>query len=301
MVVYLITAVAAVVALPFAVSTLLLALSRSPLVLPKNSPARVLARGRAAAPRPLVVCAGDSITQGLISAKYVDLLAERFPTCDFVNAGVNSHLAWCLLRRCDEIIRLKPDVVTVLIGTNDANAMLSPFNTVNYFLQERLPRRPSADFFVTTLSRLARRLKRETQAHVALLSLPPIGEDPRQKAFETAAQYSLLIREVAAREQVDYLPLHEQLTAAIEHERTAKRERLPPHPPFRSQNSVAVRALVAHLVRRQGLDEIGAASGFTHLVDFLHLNNSGGAVVAGLVGAYLQEKELTAARSESRC
>ena len=79
----------------------------------------------------MVVCIGDSITHGRVSHNYVDLLAGRFRDGNvvFVNAGINSELAWNVVQRLDAVIACKPDVVTVLsYGTNDANATLSEAN-----------------------------------------------------------------------------------------------------------------------------------------------------------------------------
>ncbi|MFV8052550.1 SGNH/GDSL hydrolase family protein [Mycobacterium sp. 48b] len=74
--------------------------------------------------RMRIVCAGDSITRGKLSADYIAMLRQRpvGERAEFVRAGVNGDLAHNLLQRLDTVIAADPDVVTVLIGTNDARA-----------------------------------------------------------------------------------------------------------------------------------------------------------------------------------
>ena len=87
-------------------------------------PKRFLKRGRRPGTRTLVVCAGDSITHALMSADYLRMLEQALGDqgYEFVNAGWNGDLAYNLGARLDDIIDCNPDVVTILIGTNDAAA-----------------------------------------------------------------------------------------------------------------------------------------------------------------------------------
>jgi len=50
---------------------------------------------------------------------------------------------------------------------------------------------------------------------IALLSLPPIGEEPGNDAYERATEYSRVVKTVARARGVTYLPLHEKMTARI--------------------------------------------------------------------------------------
>ena len=43
----------------------------------------------------------------------------------FINAGINSHLAYNLFIRLDKVIKCSPAKITILIGTNDVNSSLS--------------------------------------------------------------------------------------------------------------------------------------------------------------------------------
>jgi lysophospholipase L1-like esterase len=77
-----------------------------------------------------VVCFGASLTAGTVSADYVAMLRARPALAGFrfENHGSNGDLAWNGLQRLHRVIGEAPDFVTILIGTNDANATLSERN-----------------------------------------------------------------------------------------------------------------------------------------------------------------------------
>lgn len=71
-----------------------------------------------------VACLGDSLTRAQLSVDYLDLLVRRRPPGDvrLARFGVNGDFAYNLLRRLDAVVANPPEVITVLIGTNDARA-----------------------------------------------------------------------------------------------------------------------------------------------------------------------------------
>ncbi|HEY0256766.1 MAG TPA: GDSL-type esterase/lipase family protein, partial [Candidatus Methylacidiphilales bacterium] len=81
-----------------------------------------------------VVCFGASLTAGTVSFDYVELLRARPSLAGFrfINHGVNGDLAWNGLQRLDKVVAERPDIVTILIGTNDVNATLSERNRLRY-------------------------------------------------------------------------------------------------------------------------------------------------------------------------
>ena len=101
---------------------------------PKNAPSKYLKQKTQGKNRKsVVVFMGDSITHGRIGVNYVDMIKEQLDDqqSEFINAGINSELAWNNLQRVDEVIQCNPDIVKVLIGTNDANATLSEKDSNN--------------------------------------------------------------------------------------------------------------------------------------------------------------------------
>jgi lysophospholipase L1-like esterase len=273
--------------------SLALTLSKARIELPASCPERLLeARSRqaearqagagAVPPRRLAVCAGDSITHGVVSVNYVEMLEKRLPDWEFSNAGVNSELAYNLASRLDPIIALDPEVVTVLIGTNDVNATFGLRSALGYYALHRLPERPNILFYRENLTLIARRLKAETRARVAFLSMPPIGEDDRHYAFLRTEEYARVVAEVAAAEGVAYLPLRERLVAYLES--VPKGSPIPFAHFARAQNS----SVRSHILLGKSFDEISASNGFHLLVDGIHLNSHAASVIADLVEDFIR-------------
>ncbi|MBP7584496.1 MAG: SGNH/GDSL hydrolase family protein [Spirochaetes bacterium] len=251
--------------------------------LPANRPA-VFLKSPPAPRGTVVVCAGDSNTHGRVCVNYVDLLAARLSAkgFSFVNAGINSELAWNLVQRVDDIIRCNPDFVTVLIGSNDANGTLSEKVARRQAKEMGLPRRADADWFRENLRALCSALKEKTRARVALLSLPPIGEEPGSAAFRRAAEFSAIVKEVAHAEGVAYLPLNEKLSEHI------SRSGLRPKVLYDNGAEAPMYfALVKRFLLGKSFDDISRDNGFSVLTDLLHLNSTGAETAADLVADFV--------------
>ena len=77
-----------------------------------------------------VVFVGDSITHQVLYTQYIeDFFITRYPQVrlHFHNAGIGGDRAWDALQRLDrDVISKQPDLVTILLGMNDAS--YQPFN-----------------------------------------------------------------------------------------------------------------------------------------------------------------------------
>lgn len=230
-----------------------------------------------------LVCAGDSLTHGNVSANYVELLAKNHPDWQVFNAGINSDLAETLLRRLDDVIAVKPDLVTVLIGTNDVNATLSRASLLSYRRHGKTAGTPDADQYRRNLTAIVRRLKTETTARVVLLSLPPMSEDLTHEANHRADAYSEIIRETAEAEGVAYLPLRERMKADLAAHPSKPKVR------FEATVSTVFVAAVLRHVFRWDYDRIAARYGNRLLTDNLHLNRRGATLVAEAIESFVSE------------
>lgn len=233
-----------------------------------------------------LVCAGDSLTHANMSASYLTPLAARLaaqPAIEIFNAGINADLAENLRRRLDDVLGARPDFVTVLIGSNDVNASLGPAQLRDYRRLGKLTAdaAPSAEEFQVHLTDIVRRLRRETSARVALLSLPPLSEDLSHEANRRADLYSRIIEETAAAEGAAYLPLREHLLAELRRHPSRPRVR------FEQTTWLVRQAIVRHYVFGQSWDRIAAGHGCRFLTDNLHLNAAGAAVAANLIADWL--------------
>jgi acyl-CoA thioesterase-1 len=278
-------AIAAVVVAGAAVLARDAARRLAPWRAPDDSPAAFLGHGRADDARTVVVCAGDSITHGVMSADYLELLRGRLGSdgCVFVNAGINGDLAWNVLQRLDAVVACRPDAVTLLVGTNDVLATLGPAWESSYRRQQHIPLAPTLAWYRENLQRIIERLYDETGARLAVVDLPPLGEDLDSEINRRIREYNEALREVAADTGVTVLPLHDHLVALLPEAHTP--------PPFDGRRNLMGAALVRRLVFRRSWDQISEAHGFTVLTDHVHLNDRAAAVVAGLIADWLVAPE----------
>jgi acyl-CoA thioesterase-1 len=246
-------------------------------------PRRFAALRSASEPGTVIVCAGDSITHGLMSANYVRLLDRRFRNwdCTVVNAGVGGDLAYNLLKRLDAVVACEPDVVTVLIGTNDVAAHVSDAWRDEYLRRQDLPQEPTLRWYEATLEEILERLQSETTAHIACLDLPMLGEDLDSLHNQRVCSYNDAIRRVCDRKGVPVLPLHERLTAS--------RTEVHHAPQFDGSKRLMVRALLQRVVLRRSYDAISASHGFELLTDHVHLNDSAATIVADVIERYVAQ------------
>lgn len=248
---------------------------------PANAPEAFLQHGRTPTTTTLVVAAGSSSTHASLSGDYVAMLDARLAPAgySFVNAGRNGATSADLRQRLVPIIACDPDAITILIGTNDVRSA------------GNLASAPAA--FRANIAAILAQLQRDTQARIALLSLPPLGEDLSSPSNQTVRQYNQILAELAAEHQVSYLPLYETLS-----DRLAANP--PPSPqPYALRLELLVMSAVRHYVAGQSWDEIADARGFHLLTDQIHLSNRGATVVADLIAAWLQGEDASDTRHQA--
>lgn len=252
---------------------------------PDNSPAAFLAGPRPAEGKKILVCVGDSITHGRVSRNYVDLLNQRLGPKGFVviNAGINGELAYNVLQRLDEVIACKPDYITVLIGTNDANAALSEENGERAVREMKLPQKPTKLLYRKHLSEIGERLKAETSAQIAFLSLPPIGEERDNRAYVQTEDYSLVVQQVARGLDITYLPLFETMDQFLFQHPDRHPVSYDDHPRY-----VMYEGIFMQYVLGKSYDDVSRRNGFLLLTDHLHINRTGAEMIADLVERFIE-------------
>ena len=255
--------------------------------LPRNRPSEYLKRKQADDSRAAIVLAGDSLTHGKVGVDYIQMLANQLDAERYtlVNAGVNSHLAWNLLQRLDEIIECNPKIVTILIGTNDATAATSDEEGRAHMRKMKLPQLPDHAWFRETLRTIVTRLQSETSARIALLSIPTIGERPDDPAFLLSQNYGTTVKEIATETHVTYLPLQEQMTAYLRENPGA------PKYPFEKTNMQMYKAIAKRHLLRKSWDRIAEDTGFRLHTDYLHLNSIGAGMVADMIMQFIKSTQ----------
>jgi lysophospholipase L1-like esterase len=230
---------------------------------------------------PVVLCLGDSITHGHLGSDWTDLLARR-GLC-VVNGGINGELAWNVVQRVDRALACRPDVVTVLIGANDAMGSHDEASGRRYVRMSDLPRLPDLNWFEENLRELVRRLREGSQARVALMTLAPIGEDLKAPIAALIRECNTIIARIAKDLDVELLPLHDRLLALLGESRVASPHRYVPG--MRSMIRM-VGAGVLHYILAMSWDRIADRRGLALTIDLVHLNDRAGTVVADLVEGF---------------
>ncbi|MYS07343.1 SGNH/GDSL hydrolase family protein [Streptomyces sp. SID6041] len=230
-----------------------------------------------------IACLGDSLTRALISVDYLDLLARRHPPGELRLArhGANGDFAYNLLQGLDAVIADPPDVITVLIGTNDARASLPGYRTDKAMQRKRLPERPSAAWFQQCLGTIVERLRAETDATIGLLSLPVLGQQLDGPAARASEQYSRKIAEVATANEVTYLPLHERQVAEL------RRADPSPIPYQDAPPRAGLGVLLQHALLRRSFDTISRRRNLVLTTDHIHQNSRGATLIAEVIDAGL--------------
>lgn len=238
----------------------------------------------------VVVCAGDSLTHGSISHPWVERLASALGPegYRFVNAGINSELAWNLLQRIDGIIACRPQQIILLIGTNDVLASAGEQNSKRYRLSNRLPQAPSLEWYQENLTTIVRTLKERTNARIAIMSLPLVTEDLLEPMHARLEQYVEVIRALARQEGLEYLPLFEQQVEVLRSSGHVPRRR------FQQGIALPTQGVVRLFLRGHSLDDLAAENGYLLLTDGIHLGSRGGTQIEALVSAFVRQSSTSA-------
>lgn len=237
--------------------------------------------------RRLVVCVGASIVRGNVSFNFVDLLSDRLSNkgFQFINAGVNGDLAYNVLQRLNSVIACQPDFVTILVGTNDVIATISPRTAGFYRWTKKLPCTPNLEWYRENLEEIVKRLQQKTEAKIALISLPVLGEDLSSNANQQITKYNDAIREIAERYDLAYLPVNER---QVEFLRLIQRK------PGRGFNGTGLMwsAIVRHHLLRQSFDRISETNGLSLTTDCIHMNSRGGTIIADQIETFLKTNSI---------
>ena len=114
--------------------------------------------------------------------------------------------------------------------------------------------------------------------------MPPLGEDLDGDLNVELRDYNAAIREIASETGVSSLPVHERMVDAL-------RDRDDEPTPFGFDFGVAYLAAAEHHLLGREWDEVARGNGLRLLVDHVHLDDRGGAIVTDLVDGWLSTPE----------
>ncbi|MEM8530643.1 MAG: GDSL-type esterase/lipase family protein [Chloroflexota bacterium] len=223
-----------------------------------------------------LLCFGDSLTQGVVSASYINIVQKHLPDVRIINAGINGDTTLHLLRRVEQdVVPQSPDVVLILTGMNDLGSVYGPLSGRWYYRTAKnlqismTPRR-----FVRAYQHLITIIRRRTAAHIVLCTLTTLGEHPDDPYQHFVDTYSHCIRALAWQERLPLIDLRAAFVQALQHNQYHG-------PPYRIWQPP--RDQLAMRLRGETYAMRGARRGYRLLCDGVHLTEEGAQLVASIM------------------
>jgi lysophospholipase L1-like esterase len=233
-----------------------------------------------------VVLLGASITKGRISYSYEKLLKEGFgKSHQFINHGVAGYESFNVLKNIDKSIRLHPDLVIILVGTNDVMSSLDPKLAKVSRKLKNIPHEPTLVNYSQNMTDIIRLLKDKTHARIALASLPVLGEDLWSDENLRIDQYNQELQRIAQSEKVVYLRANENQKEYLLKRNGGK------GPGCTNTTRKAFTALLMHYLLFMSFEKISSKNGFAILTDGIHQNKIGAMIIAEEISRFLSRKE----------
>ena len=236
-----------------------------------------------------IMCVGDSNTRGQYAVSYVQMLADRLKGhgITVTGAGVNGDCSYNLLQRLDQIIAQRPDAVTVLVGSNDAWSTLTDANARRIMKRKNLPVAPTLSVYRANLTEIVDRLRAETDAQIALMSLPVLGQDVASPSVQASAEFSEVAKTTATEQGVAYLPLHERQCEYLDSSGAIALS-------FPDGMAERYTSVLQHILLRRSYDRIAQRRGLSLTTDFIHQNSRGATIIAELIEEFVRKLAVSA-------
>ncbi|MFA6060603.1 MAG: GDSL-type esterase/lipase family protein [Taibaiella sp.] len=219
----------------------------------------------------VVVSAGDSLTQATFSSDYLSILRQRLKGqhYEFVNAGQVGDTSEGLLKRIDkDVLADDPNFITILIGANDARQDIEPKQAIESYRH--------------TIEAIIFKIRDKTNAPVALISIAPLGENPHSSKNKTVEQYNVVLKDMAVKHNLGYLPLFEKLMPALINKVSSDTS------DFKLNLATAlIKPAFKKYILRKSCDAISTSKGFSILTDGIHINDKAGNILADLIQEWL--------------
>jgi lysophospholipase L1-like esterase len=233
---------------------------------------------------PTIVFFGDSITEGVIGASYVNKVREALHgQAHVVNAGINGDTVVNLRRRVSrDVAPHRPDVVVVMVGLNDMGTVRAVrmqrgyYRLVKHNWIELTPQKYAAGY-----RGLLAELRRQTQAAIVLSTLTTITEEPVSAVQEFVDAYSMIVRAIAHQEGLQLIEMREAFRAAVAAD---------PRPGEPYTIKTAVADMLAIRWHGATYKHLQAQRNYRLTVDGVHLAEAGAALAADVMVQALQQR-----------
>lgn len=218
-----------------------------------------------------IIFFGDSLTEGIPGISYIDILKEKLPKHNLVNAGKGGDTVISLYRRIRKM-KLKEtyDIAFLWIGTNDILVHVSKkYPIIKACCMQ--PWAKSINHFSNRYQKLLELVSKYAKK-TFVVSPAIIGEDINNKWNKKLGNLSLEIKKISSKfKNVEYIDMHKEFTSFLSAKKPSK---------F-ILNGIFRDVFAAWLFNIPRIvDEKSKRRGLHLTVDGAHLNTTGARMVA---------------------
>ena len=231
----------------------------------------------------VIACIGDSLTHGNIGVCWVESLRQKFPKDIFLNEGINGDVVWQVHQRIEPILKCKPDIAIIMIGSNDAMASFNKNSGERYKRNNSLPEVPTFENYQKLLSELIDHLS--TIPKIVLCTLPPIGEHQDSSINQHINKFNDCIKLTALEKNISLLPVSDSLWDELD-------KRLYPLRSDYDPNTLPILrriygGVIHHYVFKKSWDKVAESKGQWLLFDQIHLGERAAKIIYKLTKNYI--------------
>ena len=231
----------------------------------------------------VIACIGDSLTHGNIGECWVERLRNEYPEDTVLNEGINGDVAWQVNNRIESIVNCSPDIIILMIGSNDAMASFNKKSGERYKSNNKLPEIPTFKSYKKLLPKLLDRLNGTSK--IAICTLPPIGENVDSAINVHIRKFNDFIELTANNKNINLIPVSKLLWDDLSKRTYHIKSDYDP-------NSLPIirriyGGMVHHYIFKKPWDEIAKSRGQWLLFDQIHLGERAAKILFNATKKYI--------------
>ena len=231
----------------------------------------------------VIACIGDSLTHGNIGECWVERLRNEYPEDIVLNEGINGDVAWQVNNRIESIVNCSPDIIILMIGSNDAMASFNKKSGERYKSNNKLPEIPTFKSYKKLLPKLLDRLNGTSK--IAICTLPPIGENIDSAINVHIRKFNDFIELTANNKNINLIPVSKLLWDDLSKRTYHIKSDYDP-------NSLPIirriyGGMVHHYIFKKPWDEIAKSRGQWLLFDQIHLGERAAKILFNATKKYI--------------
>ena len=231
----------------------------------------------------VIACIGDSLTHGNIGECWVERLRNEYPEDTVLNEGINGDVAWQVNNRIESIVNCSPDIIILMIGSNDAMASFNKKSGERYKSNNKLPEIPTFKSYKKLLPKLLDRLNGTSK--IAICTLPPIGENIDSAINVHIRKFNDFIELTANNKNINLIPVSKLLWDDLSKRTYHIKSDYDP-------NSLPIirriyGGMMHHYIFKKSWDEIAKSKGQWLLFDQIHLGGRAAKILLNATKKYI--------------